>query len=76
MIIATTLWLLGSVLMYYAERENPDEGVQTEKTKGKFGGCFGGRFGCDFSGGSKNQVDGYLGGGNSNIFYFHPYLGK
>lgn len=32
MIIATTLWLLGSVLMYYAERENPDEGLQTEKT--------------------------------------------
>ena len=28
MIIATTLWLLGSVLMYYAERENPDEGTR------------------------------------------------
>ena len=26
MIFATTLWLLGSILMYYAERDNPAEG--------------------------------------------------
>ena len=29
--------------------------------------CFIGRF---------SGIDGKLGGGNSNIFYFHPYLGK
>ena len=25
-ILATALWISGSVLMYYAERDNPDEG--------------------------------------------------
>ena len=39
MIIATTLWLLGSVLMYYAERENPDEGLPG-KDKGEVLGLF------------------------------------
>ena len=34
MIIATTLWLLGSVLMYYAERENPDEGGARKRQGG------------------------------------------
>ncbi|CAK9094854.1 unnamed protein product [Durusdinium trenchii] len=28
LICAATLWLLGSVLMYYAERDNPDEGTR------------------------------------------------
>ena len=29
LIFASTLWLLGSVLMYYAERQNPDEGTRS-----------------------------------------------
>jgi len=45
----------------------------------------GGLFGGFQFGGASQLVDGldglcffqsFLGGGNSNIFYFHPYLGK